>query len=61
MPGIGVSFIPQVLNRSTIDEAIAVSDEEAFACARPLAREEDILAGVSSGAALHGALAGQVA
>ena len=35
---------------------IAVSDEEAFACSRRLAREERILAGVSSGAALHAAL-----
>ena len=56
MPGIGVGFVPQVLNRSIIDEVIAVSDEEAFACARRLAREEGILAGVSSGAALHAAL-----
>ena len=50
MPGIGVGFVPQVLNRSIVDEVIAVSDEEAFACARRLAREEGILAGVSSGA-----------
>jgi cysteine synthase A len=56
MPGIGVGFVPQVLNRSVVDEVIAVSDEEAFACARRLAREEGILAGVSSGAALHAAL-----
>jgi cysteine synthase len=56
MPGIGMGFVPQVLNRSIVDEVIAVSDEEAFACARRLAREEWILAGVSSGAALHAAL-----
>ena len=56
MPGIGVGFIPKVLNRSIIDEVIAVTDNEAFACARRLAREEGILAGVSSGAALHAAL-----
>ena len=56
MPGIGVGFVPQVLNRSIVDEVIAVSDEEACACARRLAREEGILAGVSSGAALHAAL-----
>jgi cysteine synthase len=56
MSGIGVGFVPQVLNRSIVDEVIAVSDEEAFACARRLAREEGILAGVSSGAALHAAL-----
>lgn len=56
MPGIGVGFIPQVLNRTIVDEVIAVTDEEAFACARRLAREEGILAGVSSGATLHAAL-----
>lgn len=56
MPGIGVGFIPEVLNRSILDEVIAVTDEEAFACARRLAREEGIVAGISSGAALHAAL-----
>jgi cysteine synthase A len=56
MPGIGVGFVPAVLNRAVLDEVIAVSDEDAFACARRLAREEGILAGVSSGAALHAAL-----
>jgi cysteine synthase A len=56
MPGIGVGFIPEVLNRSILDEVIAVTDEEAFQCAQRLAREEGILAGVSSGAALHAAL-----
>jgi len=57
MPGIGVGFIPEVLNRSILDEVIAVTDEEAFECTRRLAREEGILAGISSGAALHAALA----
>jgi cysteine synthase len=56
IPGIGVGFIPEVLNRSLLDEVIAVTDEEAFACVRRLAREEGIMAGVSSGAALHAAL-----
>jgi len=56
MPGIGVGFIPEVLNRSILDEVIAVTDEDAFDCARRLAREEGIVAGVSSGAALHAAL-----
>jgi cysteine synthase len=55
--GIGVGFIPDVLNRSLLDEVIAVTDDEAFECARRLARDEGILAGVSSGAALHAALA----
>jgi cysteine synthase A len=57
MPGIGVGFVPEVLNRSILDEVVAVSDEGAFLCARRLAREEGILAGISSGAALHAALA----
>lgn len=56
IPGIGVGFIPEVLNRSLLDEVITATDEEAFACTRRLAREEGILAGVSSGAALHAAL-----
>lgn len=56
IPGIGVGFIPAVLNRSILDEVIAVTDEEAFACTRRLAREEGIVAGISSGAALHAAL-----
>jgi cysteine synthase A len=56
MPGIGVGFVPEVLNRAVLDEVLAVTDEEAFGCARRLAREEGILAGVSSGAALHAAL-----
>ena len=57
IPGIGVGFIPEVLNRSILDEVIGVSDEDAFAGARRLAREEGILAGASAGAALHAALA----
>ena len=57
MPGIGIGFIAPVLNRAIIDEIVVVTDEEAFARARQLAREEGILAGVSSGAALHAALA----
>src|SRR5208282_4994617 len=46
MPGIGVGFIPEVLNRSILDDVIAVTDDEAFDCARRLAREEGIVAGV---------------
>jgi cysteine synthase A len=55
-PGIGVGFIPGVLNRSILDEVIAVDDRAAFAATRRLARKEGILAGISSGAALHAAL-----
>lgn len=56
MPGIGVGFIPQILNRAILDEISVVTDEEAFRCARRLAREEGIVAGVSSGAAVQAAL-----
>ena len=56
MPGIGVGFIPQILNRAIIDEVAVVTDEQAFVAARRLAREEGILGGVSSGAALHAVL-----
>jgi cysteine synthase A len=56
MPGIGVGFVPDVLDRSLIDEVIAVSDNDAFDRARLLARKEGILGGVSSGAALHAAM-----
>jgi cysteine synthase A len=57
IPGIGVGFIPDVLNRSILDEVLAVTDEDAFSQARRLAREEGILAGASSRAAIHAALA----
>jgi cysteine synthase A len=56
MPGIGVGFVPSILNRAIIDEIIAVTDEDAFVSARRLARLEGIIAGVSSGAALHAGL-----
>jgi len=54
--GIGAGFIPDVLNVDLIDEAIAVSDDEAIACSRRLAREEGLLSGISTGAALCAAL-----
>jgi cysteine synthase len=54
--GIGAGFVPAVLRRDLVDEIIRVKNEEAFETARKLAREEGILAGVSSGAALYAAL-----
>jgi cysteine synthase A len=54
--GIGAGFIPQVLKLDLIDEIIQVSDEQAKIMARRLAREEGILAGISSGAATWAAV-----
>jgi len=54
--GIGAGFVPAVLNRSVIDEIMTVSHEDAGDMARRLAREEGILAGISSGANLWAAL-----
>ena len=54
--GIGAGFVPAVLNRELLDEVIAVSDERAIELARRAAREEGVLAGISCGAALAGAL-----
>ncbi len=54
--GIGAGFIPAVLNLNIIDEIIKVSTAEAYAMARKLAREEGVLAGISSGAAVHAAV-----
>lgn len=53
MPGIGVGFLPGVLNKEIIDHVAVVTDEEAFEASRKLARTEGIMAGVSAGAALH--------
>jgi cysteine synthase A len=54
--GIGAGFVPAVLDRSVIDEVIAVSDEEALETARLSARREGILAGISAGANIKAAL-----
>jgi len=54
--GIGAGFVPQVLNRTVIDEVIRVTNENAGETARVLARTEGILAGISSGAALWAGL-----
>ncbi|MBI3333693.1 MAG: cysteine synthase A [Candidatus Omnitrophica bacterium] len=54
--GIGAGFVPEVLDRSVIDEILPVEDMEAYRMARRLAREEGILAGISAGAAVWAAL-----
>ncbi|GGD99744.1 cysteine synthase A [Paenibacillus nasutitermitis] len=54
--GIGANFIPEILNRDIYDEVIAVGNEESFETARRTAKEEGILCGISSGAAIFAAL-----
>ena len=55
--GIGAGFVPENLDPSVIDEVMTVTDDAAFAAARALARTEGMLVGISSGAALHAAIA----
>lgn len=54
--GIGAGFVPRVLNTDIYNEIIAVENDDAFETARYLAKTEGILAGISSGAALYGAI-----
>ena len=54
--GIGAGFVPEVLNTGIIDEVVQVTNEQAGEYARQLGREEGILVGISSGAALYAAL-----
>ena len=54
--GIGAGFVPQVLNTASYDEVICVKNEDAFETARAAAREEGLLVGISSGAALWAAI-----
>jgi len=54
--GIGAGFIPDNVDTSLIDEVVQVSNDQAFTMARRLAREEGILAGISTGAACHAAM-----
>ena len=54
--GIGANFIPSTLDLTVVDEIVTVTEDEAYAAGRLLARREGILAGISSGAALHTAI-----
>jgi cysteine synthase A len=54
--GIGAGFVPRVLNMAVIDEIVTVADHDAMDTARRLAKEEGILCGISSGAAVWAAL-----
>ena len=53
--GIGAGFVPHTLNTDIYDEIITIENEAAFATSRAIAREEGVLVGISSGAALYGA------
>lgn len=56
LQGIGANFIPSLLDTSLIDRVVTATEEEAYSAARELAKEEGILTGITSGAALHVAL-----
>lgn len=51
--GLGAGFVPAILNLEVIDEVVQVKDDDAFDMARRMAREEGLLCGISSGAAVH--------
>lgn len=53
--GIGAGFVPEILDTTVIDEIIPVESEQAFAASRKVAKQEGLLVGISSGAALHAA------
>ena len=57
LQGIGANFVPTVLDRAVYDRVVGVTEQEAHEAARLLAKKEGILAGISSGAALHAAMA----
>ena len=56
LQGIGANFVPEILDRSLIDEIICVSDNDAYEAGAGLGRREGLLVGISSGAALHAAI-----
>ncbi len=56
LQGIGAGFVPEVLDTGVIDEIVKVTDEQAYAAGRRMGREEGVLVGITSGAALHAAI-----
>ena len=54
--GIGAGFVPETLNTEIYDEIIKVTNEDAFACGKLMAKQEGVLVGISSGAALYAAI-----
>ena len=56
LQGIGANFVPENLNRAVLDEILPVSDEDAYALGRELARREGLLVGITSGAAVWAAI-----
>lgn len=56
LQGIGAGFIPDIYNNKVVDEIITITTDEAFKAARSIAKSEGVLVGISSGAALHGAI-----
>ena len=56
LQGIGANFVPKALNKDIIDDIVTVTENQAYAAGRLLAKAEGILVGISSGAALHAAI-----
>ena len=56
LQGIGANFVPSILDTEIYDEVLTVTEEEAYEAGRMIARNEGLLVGISSGAALHAAL-----
>lgn len=57
LQGIGAGFVPEILDTQIYDEVFKVKEEEAYEAARLLARKQGVLTGITSGAALHAAIA----